>query len=1245
MSTRDRCLFFGTGLASVILVYSVIRHLRSLPAGTGMSELIKNEPKKLENALTIRALSELTRAENINLRNSAIRILLDRAMSDDFLGDVISSCRNPHEERRMEAVITLQLLSRTEENKATLVENNALEVLVGLLRQEDNRETTHRYAAIALCDLMTGQNVRKIKVVELGVIPPLIQILESTRELLDSELKSWCVMVVHQISMCEQLHQPLGAAGFVPILARMSWETLGSTTVPKFCMQALVRILSTMSAAEAKQYLHQLLDCNIVMLIASCLKSAQLKLSSISTEDTELLYWALGLMHEFVVKVRNLSDIGQKEFREMRNLLRFMSTLLGIEEPYISRIMLRALKFLGNGDDVYQKKMISEGILNKVIYCMKSTDDDVVYWSLVVLQDLVVHSESHKDIVEPTSIDILSHLLDSPKQHIRTYVTGVIATLCSSYEFHEKIVDHPDLFEKLLNILKAERELDTQYAASVALFNLSATCDKPAAHLIRDDCISILGNTLKYSQREKISSTCAKALVILALKDQTRLPGISSTILIPLIKHTLTFCEATFKSFLSSSPSNATVSSSAKSTTSLLDTLEGEITLPYSRIRSITAPLSASLDALLILLTNYSISGRDFADKNKELLFKLARTLMELFAQPGVKEWIRGRMFKNGMLLEDLMKVDTSLQYYARPVRFLKLATERGSWSAEENDISRIEVDEDEERMKDAKYALAAKAIDVLSEMAGHHYLTDVIINTEEGAFFVALVKLLNFRPWQPLSELATHILHFLGPFSARDSFPNNFPRLTSIKILLGISTWRILLYRQTTDVKFYAELFLYYLSASWNCHRLTRISVSYCVLDRLSSTRHFRLSGDRITCRNDSWTFETIRANRGVTKRGRYAYEVRLRTGGLVQIGWTTRQAQFEPEIGTGVGDNDDSYSYDGFRRRKWHGKKRVTPSENSYGLPWRAGDFVTCCIDLEDGTMGYWLNGEPMGIAFTNINKKEEWYPAVSLASSQECGVHFGGVFDPLAYIPAGYRPIGYTGSNSETTNNPTENNLPKNGTSENVEKPLGNLFLPLLYYEVRVGLKNVFGSHCLQIGLGNNLDDAILFCRNRDSCFLVVINLRVFTSPTELDTCLIRALSRRMDQRTSISRASDDSDKIGTLIELDVRLKDGDYVGCGLRDLKEEDDNSNLPGTSRGTRVAVFFTVNGNIRYVRPTNIFFFPYIDHRFPRVATLFGLARDSSFSEFKYEPANTLRAVDAMREYVDEAYGRISKLW
>jgi hypothetical protein len=49
MSMRDRYLFFGTGFASVVLVYSTIKHLKSLSSGTRMSDLIKNEPKKLED--------------------------------------------------------------------------------------------------------------------------------------------------------------------------------------------------------------------------------------------------------------------------------------------------------------------------------------------------------------------------------------------------------------------------------------------------------------------------------------------------------------------------------------------------------------------------------------------------------------------------------------------------------------------------------------------------------------------------------------------------------------------------------------------------------------------------------------------------------------------------------------------------------------------------------------------------------------------------------------------------------------------------------------------------------------------------------------------------------------------------------------------------------------------------------------------------------------------------------------------
>ncbi|CAG8780089.1 14621_t:CDS:2, partial [Acaulospora morrowiae] len=92
-----------------------------------------------------------------------------------FLPDMINYCNHHEPEIRMKAVVTLQLLSRNEENKSILVEEQALEVLVGLLKAQNNREYTHRYAAIALCDLISGNDDRKLKIVELGSEPKKIE--------------------------------------------------------------------------------------------------------------------------------------------------------------------------------------------------------------------------------------------------------------------------------------------------------------------------------------------------------------------------------------------------------------------------------------------------------------------------------------------------------------------------------------------------------------------------------------------------------------------------------------------------------------------------------------------------------------------------------------------------------------------------------------------------------------------------------------------------------------------------------------------------------------------------------------------------------------------------------------------------------------------------------------------------------------------------------------------------------------
>ena len=84
-----------------------------------------------------------------------------------------------------------------------------------------------------------------------------------------------------------------------------------------------------------------------------------------------------------------------------------------------------------------------------------------------------------------------------------------------------------------------------------------------------------------------------------------------------------------------------------------------------------------------------------------------------------------------------------------------------------------------------------------------------------------------------------------------------------------------------------------------------------------LTRTRSISISQNEI--RNEYWTFESFRAKYAV-KEGKAAFSVKLQSAGILQIGWSTISATFDPESGTGVGDDQDSYSYDGSRCRKYH-------------------------------------------------------------------------------------------------------------------------------------------------------------------------------------------------------------------------------------------------------------------------------------------------------------------------------------
>ena len=158
--------------------------------------------------------------------------------------------------------------------------------------------------------------------------------------------------------------------GFVAVLAKMARVTYGNTNMPKFCIQSLVRIISNVDVVEAKTILTELLEYNVIDLISISLRSGtysiiyshRVSFSLPSSEDLELVYWAAGLMHEFVLKGKKATyletrrgvswypiDVAAQQFREIKGVHGILNGLLAAEEIYISRVVLRTIKFMAYG--------------------------------------------------------------------------------------------------------------------------------------------------------------------------------------------------------------------------------------------------------------------------------------------------------------------------------------------------------------------------------------------------------------------------------------------------------------------------------------------------------------------------------------------------------------------------------------------------------------------------------------------------------------------------------------------------------------------------------------------------------------------------------------------------------------------------------------------------------------------------------------------------------------------------------
>ncbi|CAI5709062.1 unnamed protein product [Hyaloperonospora brassicae] len=139
---------------------------------------------------------------------------------------------------------------------------------------------------------------------------------------------------------------------------------------------------------------------------------------------------------------------------------------------------------------------------------------------------------------------------------------------------------------------------------------------------------------------------------------------------------------------------------------------------------------------------------------------------------------------------------------------------------------------------------------------------------------------------------------------------------------------------------------------------------------------------------------------------QGRWYYEVRLVTAGVVQIGWADSTFEVNSETGDGVGDHERSWAYDGFRQVKWNNGK---DEEYATDDLWSKNDVIGCLLDLDEGTVSFTRNGVDLGVAYHNVkhsSSDQGFFPAISVEQAEILLVNIGS--QPFLYEAPGFEPV---------------------------------------------------------------------------------------------------------------------------------------------------------------------------------------------------------------------------------------------
>ncbi|XP_039761395.1 ryanodine receptor isoform X13 [Pararge aegeria] len=155
---------------------------------------------------------------------------------------------------------------------------------------------------------------------------------------------------------------------------------------------------------------------------------------------------------------------------------------------------------------------------------------------------------------------------------------------------------------------------------------------------------------------------------------------------------------------------------------------------------------------------------------------------------------------------------------------------------------------------------------------------------------------------------------------------------------------------------------------------------------------------------------FRTYRAEKNyAVSSGKWYFEFEILTAGPMRVGWA--HADMAP--GMMLGQDENSWAFDGYNSLKWHGG-----TSDTFGQQLKVGDIVACFLDVTDQTISFSLNGELLMDAlggettFADV-QGDNFVPACTLGVGQKARLSYGQDVNSLKYfttcgLQEGYEPF---------------------------------------------------------------------------------------------------------------------------------------------------------------------------------------------------------------------------------------------